>query len=287
MAWLKYPLWVVMSLLLIMVASLKAAVKAADTIEIIFGVYESERASEMYRAHESLVRALEASLTKRLKTPVKVTFRITRSYQDLIDQLVRGELDIARVGAATMILVQRENPDVHLLAEEQKTVQNSSLIIVSKSSGIDRLEDLRGQRFAFSSHLSTEGRYLAQAQLLDAGIGARDMAFDYLGRHDKVLKAVQLMDYTAGAIKSCVYEKNQGDKTLRILARIPSYSKIWLGSAMIEPALAETIREVLLEMEPSDAMNKLEINTFTPVNRERYQDLEVAIKQARYFGGNE
>ena len=271
-------------MLLVMAFKVTAA-ESAETV-IRLGVYESERATEMYRVHQPVIDALEASLAEHLKNPVSIEFHITRNYQTLVERLVHGELDVARVGPATMILVSRENPGIRLLAAEQGTVQSDSLIITSKTSGIDRLQDLRGQRFAFGSSLSTEGRYLAQAGLVDAGIRAADLDFDYLGRHDKVLKAVQLGDYAAGAIKSCVYEKNHGSRTLRVIARIPSHSKLWVGSAAIDPALAEAFRAVLLGMEVSSALEPLEIKAFYPVDRDDYRELETAMEKAKHFGGD-
>ena len=75
----------------------------------------------------------------------------------------------------------------------------SGVIVVGADSSIKRLADLAGKRFAFGDENSTIGRYLAQAELVKAGIRARDLAhYEYLGRHDLVAKAVSLGDFRAG-----------------------------------------------------------------------------------------
>ena len=183
---------------LIMRIPVSADTVDAEPVELTFGVYASDKATVMYKMFIPIVRHLQESTEAKLKQPVDIFIKIFRTYDEGIDALVKGQVDFVRFGPASYILAKAKNPNISLVAMESKGGEThfQGMIFVLKSSPIKRLKDVKGKRFAFGDHNSTIGRYLAQAELVKAGVHIADLkAYKYLGRHDKVVKAVLLGDY--------------------------------------------------------------------------------------------
>ena len=198
------------SLALIMGTSVSADTAFAEPVELTFGVYSSDKATTMYKMFIPIVRHLQESTEAKLEQPVDIFIKIFRTYDEGIDALVKGEVDFVRFGPASYILAKAKNPNISLVAMESKNGRKrfQGMIFVSKDSPIEHLQDVKGKRFAFGDHNSTIGRYLAQAELVKAGIYADDLKeYEYLGRHDKVVKAVLLKDYEVGSAKESTFNK--------------------------------------------------------------------------------
>lgn len=160
-------------------------------ISLTFGTYAADKPTETVRKYKPFLDFLAGRLTERLGEPVTIRIKIARSYADGITQLATGEVDFARFGPASYVLVSEQNPEIGIIAMESKgggAKRFNGIIAVHADSPYQKLEDLSGQSFAFGSELSTIGRYLAQASLLEAGIsGGADLAsYEFLGRHDLV-----------------------------------------------------------------------------------------------------
>lgn len=129
-------------------------------------------------------------LTKTLGRPVK--FQITKDYDSSVNLLVEEKVDIAYLGALTYIQARLRNPQVQpIVAPIDKITGRpwyTSVIITKKSSGIGKLEDLKGKRFAFVNKSSTSGYLVPMASFKDISINP-DKYFSqikYSGSHDKV-----------------------------------------------------------------------------------------------------
>jgi len=184
---------------------------AEDELSLVFGLYQSDKASEMYCKFNPVIILMQDRLSAELKRPVVIEIKIFKTYQEAQDALVFGDVDFARFGPVSYTLAKSRNPGIQLLAMENKKGSRSfkGVIVVRSDSSINSLQDLKGQSFAFGDSNSTIGRYLAQAELLEAGINGIDLESEYLGRHDKVAKAVIIGDYRAGALKESSFKKAQ------------------------------------------------------------------------------
>jgi phosphonate transport system substrate-binding protein len=135
---------------------------------------------------------------------------VAKDYATGLERLVRGDVDFSRFGPASYIFARQRNERVKVIAMERRYGGKVfyRVIRVAQDSPTQRVEDLRGQRFAFGNERSTIGRYLAQKLLLDHGLHSHDLAgFAYLGRHDKVVASVAAGQFDAGAVKENTYRK--------------------------------------------------------------------------------
>jgi len=141
---------------------------------------------------------------------------------------------------------------------------------VVSDSPIESISELAGRSFAFGNKVSTIGRYLSQAYLLEHGIGSEDLAnYDYLGRHDRVGHAVAVGSYDAGALKEGTFNKLvKKGLPLRALAKFPNVNKAWVASSYLDDAIFRELQSVMLSLNDE--------SLFKPFSRKRFVAGEVA-----------
>jgi len=210
---------------------------ALAEIQLTFGAYTADKATEVVRQFRPFLTYLETELSRALDQPVKIKMQISNNYDTAIDNLVTGAVDIARFGPASYVTAKSRNPGIEIIAMETKNGQKAfqGVIAVARDSDITQISELRGRSFAFGDPLSTIGRYLAQKVLLDAGIRSADLSGqDYLGRHDRVGTAVGNGDFDAGALKSSTFNKLR-DKgvPIRKLVSFDNVTKPWLAASTL------------------------------------------------------
>ncbi len=262
---------------------------AAAEIALRFGIYTSDKASEMVRQFRPLLNTLEQDLGARLGETVTISMQVAASYETGIADIVDGRVDFSRFGPASYVLATRANPGLHLLAAENNKggKRFNGLIIVRADSPVRNVSELRGKRFAFGDPNSTIGRYLSQQQLLAAGINANELAgHDYLHRHDAVAKAVAAGDFDAGAVKSRTLAKALArGAPLRALVAFENMTKPWIARADLDPALLAALREVLLALRDPVALEALGKDGFFPAEDREYQFIRDAMLASEAFGG--
>jgi len=284
------------ALLLAGVAALparKPAVEDPKPMSLSFGVYQSDKATVMYRSFTPVLEALTASMESALGRPVDIKLTIFQSYEDGIESLARGEVDFVRFGPASYITAKARQSDIELIAMETESGDKrfKGLIIVQKESPIRTIADLRGKRFAFGDPNSTIGRYLVQAELIKAGITGKDLKdFQYLGRHDTVVKAVEIGDFDAGSVMQQTFEKANAKGTLRVLASFDNVTKPWVARKGLERSTFEAIQAGLFALKDPGVLKELKITGFVPTSDDEYRLVREGMRLAEEFdnprGGN-
>ncbi len=258
----------------------------AQTRILRFGSYATERPSEELRKLEPFQKHLEASLMAQGQF-VRIEVRIFPTYEEGIGAIVNGELDFARLGPASYVLAKQRTPSLILLATESHGGDREfpAVIVVSRYSPILKVSDLRGKRFAFGDPSSTSGRYLPQAELVKAGITAGDLAaYEFLGRHDKVVFAVASGSFDAGGTNFNTYSKYAEEKNLRELVRYPSPTQAWVARHKLDPAIVKALRTGLLTMK-GEGLDFIDRNGFLPAADSDYDALRRVMRTAKGFGG--
>jgi phosphonate transport system substrate-binding protein len=271
----------------IMVLAILLPMKANADIQLKFGVYTSDKPSEMVKSFRPILNAIETSLANRLGEPVKIRMQVANSYEKGIDELVTGAVDFARFGPASYITARENNPDIRILAIESKKGRKefNGVICVANDSLLQDMEDLKGKRFAFGNEHSTIGRYLSQLYMQEHGIRADDlMAYEYLGRHDTVGAAVAAGQFDAGALKESTYKK-MADKglSLRAIATFKNVTKPWIARSEMPDRVYENLQVVLLEMDDPDALGALKKDGFLAGTDADYAIIRTAIQQNQKF----
>lgn len=229
-------------------------------INLIFGLYTSDKPTTMVTKFRPFINTLEAQMSHKLKQPVRIKMHISSNYNDGVLALTNGDVDFSRLGPASYITAKNTNADLKLLAIEAKKGKKRfyGIIAVQTDSPITTPEQLVGKRFAFGSKQSTIGRYLSQTYLADHHILASDLAkFDYLDRHDAVGAAVAAGRYDAGALKEGTFNKLRSKGVLlREIARFPNVTKPWVAKAGLDEEIARTLSALLIASNESNALQK-------------------------------
>ena len=263
--------------------------KAGDdkpALVLEFGVSQSDKATVMYRKLSPVLEWLQNDLEPRLGRSVDIHLTIFKTYDEGIDSLVQGKVDFVRFGPASYISADRRNEGIDLIAMELENGAKrfQGVIAVKQDSPIKTLAELKGKRFAFGDQNSTIGRYLAQAELVKAGIRASDLAsFAYLGRHDMVARAVELGDYDAGSMAAGTFEDSRAAGKLRALATFENVTKPWLARAGLDPAVTAGLRASLLSLKDAAVLKELKVSGFAPASDDDYALVREGMKHADGF----
>lgn len=273
--------------LLVLVGSdASAAGGKPATVALTFGVYQSDKATVMYRKFLPVLEYLQSRMEDDLGQPVDIELKIFKGYTQANDALVTGEVDFVRFGPASYVIAKDRKEEIQLIAMEEKKGRKrfQGLIVVRTDSPIHTLSDTKGRRFAFGSDKSTIGRYLAQAELVRAGIHARDLAaYDYLGRHDKVFKAVALGDYDAGALKENTLKSQNKAGSLRVLKAFENVTKPWIARAGLDKRIIVAIRHGLLSLKDKAVLKIFKASAFLPTNDQEYAFVREGMRLSAEF----
>ncbi len=256
----------------------------AQGADFTFGVYQTDKASLVYKKFNPVIDELQQRLRITMGEDVGVKMKIFKTYAAARDALVKREIDFARFGPASYVIVKNADPEVQLLAMEHKKGKKRfyGIIAVPSGSKIKSLAELKGKRFAFGDPSSTIGRYLAQAELVKVGIHGRDLAkFEYLGRHDLVAKRVALNDFDAGSLKESTF--NKFSTKLRALHKFENVTKPWVARSGMAAREFKALRQSLLAIRSADALKVLKSSGFIETSDDEYEIIRTGIQQSKRF----
>lgn len=256
-----------------------------EPLTLSFGVYQSDKATAMYRQFIPVIECLEGRLKDALGRPVDMQLKIFKTYDEAIDALVAGQVDFVRFGPASYVTAKARNPDVALLAMEAEKGEKrfKGHVVVADKSPVKSLEDLKGRSFAFGDPNSTIGRYLVQSELAKAGVRAKDLShFKYLDRHDKVAKAVELGDFDAGSVKAETL-KAAAPGTLRSVKEFDNVTKPWVARKGLDARAFAALRKCLLELDDKDVLKVLGVSGFLPCEDDDYKIVRDGMVKAAEF----
>ncbi len=275
-------------LLALLFLALAAGIPPARAdVDLKFGVYVSDKPTEMVRKFRPVLDALEIAMSGELGEAVHIKMRVAGDYEAGIDDLVTGAVDFARFGPASYVLAKERNPELRILSVESEkgTKVFYGIICVAKESPIRAVEDLHGKSFAFGNSRSTIGRYLSQLFLFRHGIGAKDLsAYGYLERHDKVGTAVARNQFDAGALKEGTFKKLVAKGLpIRAIASFPNVTKPWIARGGLAPKVFDALRAALLRMRDPAALKALKKDGFLEGGDDDYAVIRKAMASNALF----
>jgi len=267
-----------------LVAALPLA--AQQPTELTLGVYSFKRPTDVVRDFGPAIDELSRAMTALAGRPITLSLRVTKTYEDCLTKFVDGEIDLVRFGPASYVHAKTRNPGIQLVVQEQEDGKNRchGVIAVRKDSPIQSLADLRGRSFAFGDELSTIGRYLSQAELVKAKVFESDLSrSEFLERHDKVFKAVEVGDFDAGAMHIATFEDLNQKGQLRTIVKFENAGKPWVARAGLDAAMVETLRQALFAMKDPVALKALKVHGFLATTDKDFQLVRDGMKVAEAF----
>jgi phosphate/phosphite/phosphonate ABC transporter binding protein len=217
------------------------------------GVIPLESPAEMHRRFTPLTDYLSRSLGKRVELSISVDFDQT------LKNLEDGTADLAFLTPTTYIEAKRRFGAVLLVKALRRGVPFTHAAIVTRQgSGIKRVEDIVGKRFAFGDLMSTSSYLIPLQMLADAGITLDDLKdHGFLGHHDDVARAVLAGEYDAGGLREYTAKKFE-DRGLQIIKTsfdIPEFNIC--ASKNINEDLMGQIKQSLIALNSTDKRHAL------------------------------
>lgn len=229
-------------------------------------------------------RHLVAYLGERLGQRTEIVQR--RSYKEISDLLERGEVDVGFVcGRPYVIDHARFGLELLVAPIVYDGPIYYSYVIVPHDSPVERFDELRGKRYAFSDPLSNSGHLVPTYMLARMGETPerffRRSIFTY--SHSANVEAVAVKFVDGASVDSYVYDylaaTNPGlTARTKIIHRSPPFGITPVViRAGIEPALKERIRAVFVGMhrdrEGQEILGHMMIKRFETVADSRFDGI--------------
>lgn len=256
--------------------------KAKDKKTVYFGVIPRDNPRIMYEKYQPLLDYLSG------KTPYTYELVLKKNYEETVNALGNGEMDVALLGPLTYLEARARYGAIAVLKSRgiDDSANYKSVIIKKKESPIRSFSELKGKKVAFASSKSTSGNLLPRYLLAGSGIHLSDLGayanFDY---HDSVVKAVLKGQYDAGAVRDSVAKKYMqlGIEVIAESEPMPT------GPLVVGPgtpySVIENIRKALMELNPNDNSSQKILrrldedfrNGFTDASDKDYADIRTKI----------
>ncbi|HBB67651.1 MAG: hypothetical protein A2X28_00005 [Elusimicrobia bacterium GWA2_56_46] len=166
-------------------------------------------------------RPLADFLGGRLGRPVAIV--IAKNYDEQIDAVGRGEMDLAYMGPAPYVTMTGKYGRKTILGCFETGGRSTfhGVIFVAKDSPVRTLAGLKGRSFAFGDKNSTMGHLIPLYALWKAGVTAENLGkHAFLGKHDNVALGVLSGDFDGGAMIGDIFQQYE-KRGLRKLADTP------------------------------------------------------------------
>lgn len=243
-------------LLSLLLAASTFANAASDETVYTFGVIPQQSATKTAQAWAPLLEYISK------ESGIGIRFKTLKDIRAFETRVAAGEYDLVYINP--QLYVHYSGPDAYRAIVKQKNTVLEGIIVVSRDSPAQSLNDLAGSSIAFPSPEAYAASVVVRNQLLVAGI---DFVPHYVGSHDSVYRNVALGLYSAGGgiprtLKSMDEETRN---SLRILWTSPAYTPHAFAVHDRVPAKdREKIKRAFLSLTPasSDFLEKLQFGEF-------------------------
>ncbi len=228
--------------------------KAFGQQELVIGLIPEQNIFRQRERYQNLREYLSE------KMGITVNFTSLSRYGNIIDRFHAEGMGGAFFGSFTYALA-RSQLDVDPIARPVNLDGTSTYhgyIFVRRDSGINRISDMKGKRFAFVERATTAGYLFPLAYFRENGI-LNVPAFlgetFFAGSHDEAILAVLYKDADIGAAKNTIYDLLSGEnprieKELIILATSGVVPQNCLAVRKdLDPELKGALKKALLDMD--------------------------------------
>lgn len=214
----------------------------------IFGFDPRRTMEEDVRQFGSLLNYLEEA------TGLQFKLRYSPKASNIVDDLGRGRIDFAAIGAGSYIPA-RDQYGVIPLARGVNAAGKSeyqSIIVTLPKSPLQTIADLRGKRLALGAVTSTQGHVIPRIVLAEHGLGLQDLLdYEYMGSHYNCAMAVVNGRFDACGMQDTLARELVAAGKLRILQVSAYYpSSCLAANKEVAPEALAKVQKALLDMEP-------------------------------------
>jgi phosphonate transport system substrate-binding protein len=239
-----------------------------DPATLIFAYTPVEDPAVYAKVWEDFLRHMEKVTGK------KVQFFPVQSNAAQIEAMRAGRLHVAgfNTGSNPLAVNCAGFVPFAMMASKDNRYGYEMEIITHPGSGIERIEDLKGKKLAFTSETSNSGFKAPSALLRDKfGMEAgRDYAPVFSGKHDNSILGVANRDYPAAAIANSVKVRMIArgavkPEQLRVIYKSDTFPTTGYGYVYnLKPELAAKVREAFFSYNWEGTALAKEFNTAEP-----------------------
>jgi phosphonate transport system substrate-binding protein len=255
----KYPV-VLLALVVLMSAGCKKQAeersfrKSYGQQELLIGLIPEQNIFKQRERYEVLRKYLSDRLG------ITVNFTSLSRYGNIIDRFTAERMDGAFFGSFTYALAHQQlgvEPLVRPVNLDGTSTYHG-YIFVRKDSGIRKVSDMRGKRFAFVEHATMAGYLFPLAYFKASGVSHPEQYLGqsfFAGSHDAAILAVLNHEADIGSAKNTIYDQLAGEnrrieQELVVLAASGVVPQNCLAVRRdLDPALKKELGRVLLDME--------------------------------------
>jgi len=217
---------------------------------LILAVHPYLPASEIHRRFAPLAGHLGRALGRA------VNVRVGQDYEQHIAAIGQDEVDIAFLGPVSYVRMVDRYGRKPLLARFQigDDPHLYGVIAVRRDSPLQRLEDLKGRRFAFGDPESTMSHIVPRHMLGQAGVPIDALGHHrFLGSHRNVALGVLAGDFDAGAMKREVYDEFPRSGLRALAISPPSPDHLFVTRADLPAQDVARLRQAMLGLRDDPA----------------------------------
>jgi phosphonate transport system substrate-binding protein len=248
--------------------------------QLVFGAIAVGKVSEVRESLTPFLQYLESEVG------VKIGFETGKDYLDTIEKFRSGYFDFGYIGPSPYVLATQgeSGPSMFQIIAGLETMGqpyfHAAIIAAKNNEAVNSLEDLKGKKFAFGSRQSTLSCYMPCKMLIDAGVLDSLAAYEFLGKHDKVVRDVSMGSFDAGAVKEDVATKSQ-DKIKIIGKSQPVYDFLLVAHKNMDTAQVEKIRAAVLKLKDPVILKSIhsDVTGFVETKDSNYDNLRTIMKE--------
>jgi len=218
-----------------------------------------ENPTELAREYEPMTTLLTAQLG------IPVEYVPVTDYGAAVQALAAGKVDFAWLGGFTHVQA-RNMADVVPLVMRDIDREFHSVFIANTHSGIEKVEDTNGKKFAFGSKSSTSGHLMPRHFLLTEFSIDPENDFDgvpvFSGAHDATAKVVESGKVSAGALNKQVWDRMVADgavdtSKVKVIWETPGYvDYVWTARAALPEQVRTKFAATFLNLDPANPEHK-------------------------------
>lgn len=229
-------------------AELRKMAPEPDPNVLRFGFDLRASAQEDARQYLPFLKYLERSTGYHFK------LRFTPEDGVIADNLGTGVVQFAAIGAGSYLKARARYgaiPLVHGL-NEQGRAEYRSVIVAAPDSPIQRIEDLRGKRFAFGSVTSTQGHIIPRIVLAEHGLSLEDLVgYEYTGSHYNCATVVAAGRFDAGGMQDTLGLKLAKEGSIRIIYTSKFYPSSGItANKNVSSEILDRVKQALIDFQP-------------------------------------
>jgi phosphonate transport system substrate-binding protein len=252
--------------------------------EVIFGVIPVASSRNMSDSFGSLVQHLEKELG------LKVKLQMAGDYAGVITGMQHKHIDLAYLGPKSYCeAAKRANAEALVVEVDRNGVAGYHGYIITKAgSGLKKLVDLKGKKWAFTDPHSTSGTLVPTVYFNKVGINPEKYfgRVVYSGSHEASILAVKAGKVDGASTNDLDFERGLGSHWTKA-----DFNTIWKsdlipGAPMavrkdLPPSLKKAVKQAFLSYKDKSGLEKLKISGYKPADDTLYDGIRELIRMKK------